>query len=63
MEEIKFYCQKDGCKNEILEPKRCCSGVYCGCYGQPIDPPFCSTKCYEDYMKIPQGTGFIVLDL
>lgn len=30
-------------KVEIPEPQRCCSGHECGCYGMPIDPPYCQS--------------------
>lgn len=44
----KYYCEK--CKEEeIPEPKYCCSGYMCGCYGMPIDPPLCE-KCWEEVM-------------
>lgn len=28
------------------EPKMCCEGYLCGCYGYPINPVFCD-KCEE----------------
>ncbi|MNV41584.1 hypothetical protein D3C71_1332250 [compost metagenome] len=35
------------CKEEeILEPEYCCSGHECGCYGYPLDPPYCD-KCLK----------------
>ncbi len=44
----KYYCWNCG-KVEIPEPQTCCSGRECGCMGLPIDPPFCSKKCQEEY--------------
>lgn len=29
------------------EPQMCCSGYECGCMGLPVDPPVCSTECYN----------------
>ena len=37
--------------DEEIEVEMCCSGLECGCMGRPIDPPFCSVKCYEEYIK------------
>ncbi|MNC30388.1 hypothetical protein D3C81_793560 [compost metagenome] len=36
-------------EEEILEPQYCCNGVECGCYGFPIDPPYCD-ECLEKLM-------------
>ena len=44
----KFYCWNCG-KVEIAEPVGCCDGRECGCQGLPIDPPFCSGKCQDEY--------------
>lgn len=45
MEKAKHFCWE--CKvNEIPEPEYCCGGFECGCYGQPIDPPYCD-DCIE----------------
>lgn len=39
-------CEK--CKIvEIPEPQYCCNGYMCGCYGQPIDPPYCES-CWKE---------------
>jgi hypothetical protein len=43
----------DGCGDFIkitkeYEPRMCCSGFECGCYGMPINPIFCD-KCLEKY--------------
>ena len=46
--EEKFYCWNCG-EVEIPEPVGCCDGRECGCMGLPIDPPFCSEKCQEEY--------------
>lgn len=29
------------------KPKYCCSGRECGCYGEPIEPCVCSSKCWD----------------
>ena len=34
------------------EPAYCCSGQECGCYGQPLEPPMCSSKCW-DFAMVP----------
>ena len=54
MGEEKYYCWHCGIV-EIPEPMGCCSGRDCGCMGLPIDPPFCSDKCMEEYY-IKKGT-------
>lgn len=37
-----------GCKKEFdFDPKLCCSGHMCGCYGRPTEPQVCSVECYE----------------
>jgi len=42
---MKGYCIV--CGNEI-ELTMCCSGRDCGCMGKPIDPPVCSSECYDE---------------
>lgn len=37
------------CDDEI-DVEYCCSGHECGCMGMPIDPPFCSTECEEEFI-------------
>ena len=32
-------------------PKMCCSGIDCGCKGQPIDPCVCSQECSDALFK------------
>ena len=34
-----------------IEIQMCCSGRECGCMGQPINPPICSYKCYDELMN------------
>ncbi len=46
MSNDRFFCWYNECKKEIPEPLSCCSGMDCGCMGQPIEPPFCSNKCF-----------------
>jgi len=36
---------------EDYEPEFCCSGRDCGCRGLPTEPPICSKKCGEKWMK------------
>ena len=38
------------CSAEI-EVRYCCDGRDCGCMGQPIDPPVCDDKCYDELMN------------
>jgi len=38
------------CGTEI-EVRMCCSGRDCGCMGQPVEPPICSEKCYDELMN------------
>lgn len=38
------------CEKEI-DIRMCCSGRECGCMGQPIEPPVCSSECYDKFMK------------
>ena len=33
------------------EPQMCCSGYMCGCMGLPIEPPVCSTDCWDVVMS------------
>ena len=51
MDNEKYYCWANNCENEIEKPISCCSGFECGCMGLPIDPPFCSHECEEEYYK------------
>ncbi len=44
---MKGFC--DICGTEI-EVRMCCSGHECGCMGLPIDPPVCSSECYDKFM-------------
>jgi len=44
----------DICGTEI-EIQMCCSGHECGCKGMPVDPPVCSNKCYDEFMKQRKG--------
>ena len=40
------------------EPKYCCSGQDCACYGMPIEPPLCSFECGEklySYQEAKEG--------
>lgn len=38
------------CGTEI-EIQMCCSGRECGCMGKPVNPPVCSSYCYDKYTK------------
>ena len=35
------------CEKKVpdYEPVMCCNGYMCGCYGEPVEPCFCSTEC------------------
>ena len=45
---MKGYCEICGTEIEL---QMCCSGIDCGCLGQPIEPPVCSDECYLLYMR------------
>ena len=47
----EFYCEGPGCMNKIPKPVYCCHSFDCGCRGEPIEPPFCSQKCYDEFTK------------
>ncbi|MFV1457762.1 hypothetical protein [Bacillus mycoides] len=47
----------DGCGfitkvEKDYEPKMCCNGYECGCFGMPIEPVFCDS-CEERYYGSP----------
>lgn len=46
--EEKYYCEGQGCKNEIPKPVICCNAFDCPCMGMPVEPPFCSEECYNN---------------
>jgi hypothetical protein len=46
MSDYKYYCEADGCDNEVLPPELCCNGFDCGCRGEPLEPMVCSEACY-----------------
>ena len=48
MSKEKGFC--DVCRTEI-EVTMCCSSFDCGCMGLPTEPPICSEKCYDTYIK------------
>ena len=44
---MKYWnCKEVELGYEEDELQYCCNGYMCGCYGKPIDPPFCD-KCME----------------
>ena len=45
---MKGYCQICGTEIEV---QMCCSAYDCGCMGQPVEPPVCSEKCFDQYMS------------
>ena len=47
---VTLRCMVCGKEFEGEEPKRCCSGIDCGCMGMPIDPVTCSKKCEDKIM-------------
>ena len=53
----KFYCEGEGCTKEIPKPVYCCNAFDCGCGGLPINPPFCSKGCYDNYIKGREENG------
>ena len=48
LNDMKGNCEI--CDAEI-EIHLCCSGRECGCMGMPTEPPVCSKKCYDEFMK------------
>ena len=48
----KGYCET--CKTEI-EIIICCNSFDCGCMGLPVEPPFCSDNCYNEFIKINEN--------
>jgi len=44
---MKDYCQQ--CGIEIPPLRSCCSGHEYGCMGMPVDPPFCSQECLDEW--------------
>lgn len=50
-EKTKYICENEGCNNEIPEPKFCCSNDECDSIGLPINPPFCSYDCMDEFME------------
>ena len=38
------------CDKEMPEyiPEYCCDGRHCGCMGEPLEPPICSQKCWDE---------------
>lgn len=42
---MKGYCIICGTEIEI---QMCCNGRECGCMGQPVEPPVCSSKCEDE---------------
>lgn len=45
---MKGFCKVCGIEIEV---EVCCSGRDCGCMGQPIDLPVCSSECYDELMN------------
>lgn len=45
------YCFNCETFVEGYEHQMCCNAFDCGCQGYPINPCFCSEKCYNEYMK------------
>lgn len=53
-EPMYGYCENPSCKNVLtFKPRKCCDAFDCGCQGLPIDPPVCSTACYDALMNNP----------
>jgi hypothetical protein len=48
MSKEKGFCSE--CGKEI-EVEMCCSGHECGCMGLPVEPPVCSSECYDKFME------------
>lgn len=58
MSKRKGYCEI--CRTEI-EVRICCNSFDCGCGGLPVDPPVCSSECYDKLMNKnkPEKIGII----
>ena len=50
--KIKGHCEI--CETEI-EVQVCCSSFDCGCMGLPVDPPVCSSECYDKLLEKIHG--------
>lgn len=50
MGKQKTICNGLNCNVEI-EVNICCNAFDCGCQGLPTEPPFCSEKCFDEWMK------------
>lgn len=59
MEKRKSHCEV--CETEI-EVRMCCNQPDCGCMGMPIDPPVCSSECYDKLMEQhrPKSDNFTI---
>ena len=42
-----WRCMACKCEMPDYEPAMCCSGIQCGCHGQPIEPWCCSKECED----------------
>jgi hypothetical protein len=58
MSKRKGYCEICGTEIEV---RICCNSFDCGCGGLPIDPPVCSSECYDKLMNNnkPEKLGII----
>lgn len=48
MSKEKGFCEVCGTEIEVT---MCCNGHMCGCYGLPVDPPVCSSECYDTFIS------------
>lgn len=46
---VDYACEFCGIAVPDFEPEYCCSGFECCCGGMPMEPCFCSDKCYEKH--------------
>ncbi len=44
----KGFCEICGTEIEV---RMCCNAFDCGCMGLPVDPPVCSSECYDALMS------------
>lgn len=58
MSKRKGYCEICGTEIEV---RICCNSFDCGCGGFPVDPPVCSSECYDKLMNKnkPEKVGII----
>jgi len=44
-------CEVCGKEVKNYDPKICCSSFDCGCGGNALEPPICSSECWDALMS------------